>query len=46
MRQRVGEVLLAMSGKFNDSEQSFSKLLTQVYGMSEGDFMMCRRRGI
>jgi replication factor C small subunit len=38
-RTRVGEVLrLAMSGKFNDSRAKLLEL-TQVYGMSEGDFM-------
>jgi replication factor C small subunit len=38
-RARVGEVLrLAMSGKFNDSRARLLEL-TQVYGMSEGDFM-------
>ena len=38
-RVRVGEVLrLAMSGKFNDSRAKLLEL-TQVYGMSEGDFM-------
>jgi replication factor C small subunit len=38
-RARVGEVLrLAMSGKFNDSRAKLLEL-TQVYGMSEGDFM-------
>jgi replication factor C small subunit len=35
----VGEVLrLAMSGRFNDSRAKLLEL-TQVYGMSEGDFM-------
>jgi replication factor C small subunit len=38
-RARVGEVLrLAMSGKFNDSRAKLLEL-TQVYGLSEGDFM-------
>ena len=38
-RSRVGEVLrLAMSGRFNDSRAKLLEL-TQVYGMSEGDFM-------
>jgi replication factor C small subunit len=38
-RPRVGEVLrLAMSGRFNDSRAKLLEL-TQVYGMSEGDFM-------
>jgi replication factor C small subunit len=38
-RSRVGEVLrLAMSGKFNESRVKLLEL-TQVYGMSEGDFM-------
>ena len=38
-RSKVGEVLrLAMSGKFNDSRAKLLEL-TQVYGMSEGDFM-------
>ncbi len=38
-RAMVGEVLrLAMSGKFNDSRAKLLEL-TQVYGMSEGDFM-------
>jgi replication factor C small subunit len=38
-RAKVGEVLyLAMSGKFNDSRAKLLEL-TQVYGMSEGDFM-------
>ena len=38
-RARVGEVLrLAMSGKFNDSRAKLLEL-TQVYGMSDGDFM-------
>ena len=38
-RARVGEVLrLAMSGKFNDSRAKLLEL-TQVYGMSESDFM-------
>jgi replication factor C small subunit len=38
-RARVGEVLrLAMSGKFNESRARLLEL-TQVYGMSEGDFM-------
>jgi replication factor C small subunit len=38
-RTRVGEVLrLAMSGRFNDSRAKLLEL-TQVYGMSEGDFM-------
>jgi replication factor C small subunit len=38
-RARVGEVLrLAMSGRFNDSRAKLLEL-TQVYGMSEGDFM-------
>ena len=38
-RARVGEVLrLAMSGKFNESRAKLLEL-TQVYGMSEGDFM-------
>jgi replication factor C small subunit len=38
-RSRVGEVLrLAMSGKFNESRAKLLEL-TQVYGMSEGDFM-------
>ncbi len=38
-RARVGEVLrLAISGKFNDSRAKLLEL-TQVYGMSEGDFM-------
>ena len=38
-RTKVGEVLrLAMSGKFNDSRAKLLEL-TQVYGMSEGDFM-------
>src|SRR5918997_1782356 len=38
-RAKVGEVLrLAMSGKFNDSRAKLLEL-TQVHGMSEGDFM-------
>jgi replication factor C small subunit len=38
-RARVGEVLrLAMSGKFNDARARLLEL-TQVYGMSEADFM-------
>ena len=38
-RSRVGEVLrLAISGKFNESRAKLLEL-TQVYGMSEGDFM-------
>ncbi|MDP8888261.1 MAG: replication factor C small subunit [Thermoproteota archaeon] len=38
-RSSVGEVLrLAMSGRFNDSRAKLLEL-TQVYGMSEGDFM-------
>jgi replication factor C small subunit len=38
-RARVGEVLrLAMSGKFNDARAKLLEL-TQVYGMSEADFM-------
>jgi replication factor C small subunit len=38
-RARVGEVLrLAMSGRFNESRARLLEL-TQVYGMSEGDFM-------
>lgn len=38
-RTRVGEVLrLAMSGRFNDSRAKLLEL-TQVYGMSESDFM-------
>ncbi|MDF2727912.1 MAG: rfcS [Nitrososphaera sp.] len=38
-RARVGEVLrLAMSGRFNDSRAKLLEL-TQVYGISEGDFM-------
>src|SRR3712207_2041843 len=38
-RAKVGEVLrLAMSGKFNDSRAKLLEL-TQVYGMSESDFM-------
>ena len=38
-RSRVGEVLrLAMSGRLNDSRAKLLEL-TQVYGMSEGDFM-------
>ncbi len=38
-RAMVGEVLrLAMSGRFNDSRAKLLEL-TQVYGMSEGDFM-------
>ncbi|HVD20873.1 MAG TPA: replication factor C small subunit, partial [Nitrososphaera sp.] len=38
-RSRVGDVLrLAMSGKFNESRAKLLEL-TQVYGMSEGDFM-------
>ncbi len=38
-RAGVGEVLrLAMSGRFNDSRAKLLEL-TQVYGMSEGDFM-------
>jgi replication factor C small subunit len=38
-RTKVGEVLrLAMSGRFNDSRAKLLEL-TQVYGMSEGDFM-------
>ncbi len=38
-RAKVGEVLrLAMSGRFNDSRAKLLEL-TQVYGMSEGDFM-------
>jgi replication factor C small subunit len=38
-RARVGEVLrLAISGRFNDSRAKLLEL-TQVYGMSEGDFM-------
>ena len=38
-RARVGEVLrLAMSGRFNDSRAKLLEL-TQVDGMSEGDFM-------
>jgi replication factor C small subunit len=38
-RTRVGEVLrLAMSGRFNESRARLLEL-TQVYGMSEGDFM-------
>jgi replication factor C small subunit len=38
-RARVGEVLrLAMSGRFNDSRAKLLEL-TQVYGMSESDFM-------
>lgn len=38
-RARVGEVLrLAMSGKFNDARAKLLEL-TQVYGMSESDFM-------
>ncbi|HEV3433655.1 MAG TPA: replication factor C small subunit [Nitrososphaera sp.] len=38
-RAKVGEVLhLALSGKFNDSRAKLLEL-TQVYGMSEGDFM-------
>jgi replication factor C small subunit len=38
-RAIVGEVLrLAMSGRFNDSRAKLLEL-TQVYGMSEGDFM-------
>src|SRR5215210_1375747 len=43
-RTRVGEVLrLAMSGKFNDSRAKLLEL-TQVYGMSEGDFMKYANR--
>src|ERR687896_699444 len=38
-RAKVGEVLrLAMSGRFNDSRAKLLEL-TQVHGMSEGDFM-------
>jgi replication factor C small subunit len=38
-RARVGEVLrLAISGRFNDSRAKLLEL-TQIYGMSEGDFM-------
>jgi replication factor C small subunit len=38
-RAKVGEILrLAMSGRFNDSRAKLLEL-TQVYGMSEGDFM-------
>ena len=38
-RSRVGEVLkLAVSGKFNDARTKLLEL-TQVYGMSETDFM-------
>ena len=38
-REKVGEVLtLAISGKFNDSRAKLLEL-TQVYGMTEGDFM-------
>ncbi|HEX2106386.1 MAG TPA: replication factor C small subunit [Nitrososphaera sp.] len=38
-RAKVGEVLrLAISGKFNDSRAKLLEL-TQVYGMSESDFM-------
>src|SRR5919109_499386 len=38
-RAKVGEVLrLAMSGKFNDARAKLLEL-TQVYGMSEADFM-------
>ena len=38
-RARVGEILrLAMSGRFNDSRAKLLEL-TQVYGISEGDFM-------
>jgi replication factor C small subunit len=38
-RAKVGEVLrLAMSGRFNDSRAKLLEL-TQVYGISEGDFM-------
>jgi replication factor C small subunit len=38
-KSRVGDVLrLAMSGKFNESRAKLLEL-TQVYGMSEGDFM-------
>ncbi len=38
-RAKVSEVLrLAMSGRFNDSRAKLLEL-TQVYGMSEGDFM-------
>lgn len=38
-RAKVGEVLrLAMSGRFNESRAKLLEL-TQVYGMSEGDFM-------
>lgn len=38
-KAKVGEVLrLAMSGRFNDSRAKLLEL-TQVYGMSEGDFM-------
>ena len=38
-RAKVGEVLrLAMSGRFSDSRAKLLEL-TQVYGMSEGDFM-------
>jgi replication factor C small subunit len=38
-RTRVGEVLrLAISGRFNDSRAKLLEL-TQIYGMSEGDFM-------
>jgi replication factor C small subunit len=38
-RAKVGEVLrLAVSGRFNDSRAKLLEL-TQVYGMSEGDFM-------
>ncbi|MEO9295102.1 MAG: replication factor C small subunit [Nitrososphaera sp.] len=38
-RSKVGEVLkMAMSGKFNEARAKLLEL-TQVYGMSEGDFM-------
>src|SRR5215217_7341232 len=38
-KSRVGDVLrLAMSGRFNESRARLLEL-TQVYGMSEGDFM-------
>ena len=38
-RARIGEVLrLAISGRFNDSRAKLLEL-TQIYGMSEGDFM-------
>ena len=38
-KSRVGDVLrLAISGKFNESRAKLLEL-TQVYGMSEGDFM-------